>query len=130
MEDVRTVEQAEIEEPAVLIRINRLYHIGINAEELYHATRGVWRVGETRNKVKYAFAVYRGSVCEVYEVERWLPAGTTPYPSRSEAEVNLKGRWEFVGSTAPSEMREKYLNKSVAEYFRRKARNPIRYVNV
>jgi uncharacterized protein len=35
----------KIEVPAILIRINKLYHQGMSDVELYDATRGIWRVG-------------------------------------------------------------------------------------
>jgi hypothetical protein len=119
-------EPATIEEDVILIRINRLYHFGISDSELYEATRGVWKLGDRRNKAELAFAVYMGIVREVYRIRKWSPAGTTKYHTRTDTKI--KGRWEFVGSVAENAIRNKYIDKSVSKYFPANSQNPIRYV--
>lgn len=54
-----------VTDPALLIRINRLYRHHITPQELYEATRGVWKVGPRCTKAQYAFAVFEGVVREV-----------------------------------------------------------------
>ena len=71
-------EKGIIEEPVILIRINKLYRHGMSDIELYDATRGVWKVGARRERASYAFAVFEGIVREVYKINEWFPAGTTP----------------------------------------------------
>jgi hypothetical protein len=117
-------------EPALLIRIARLFDERMPPQALYEATRGVWRIGERRSSVRFALAVADGVVREVFAVNQWHPAGTTPYSTRSPKEVRLAGRWEFTGSLAPESLRSKYIGKSVAHYFPRGATNPIMYANV
>jgi hypothetical protein len=63
-----------VTEPSILIRINRLYRYGMSIQELYEATRGVWKLGTRRVQAHYAFAVYRGVVREVYQIEGWHPS--------------------------------------------------------
>lgn len=122
-------EKAIIDDPVILIRINRLYHYGMSDAELYDATRGIWKVGEDRDSAVYAFAVYGGIVQEVYKIREWLPAGTTLYKTRPEInDYADKERWEFVGEVADDTIRKKYLLKSVEEYLPNHAQNPIRYV--
>src|SRR4051794_9893511 len=66
---------ANINEPVVAININRQYPRVMNAEDLYEATRSMWRLDRKRaQRARYAFAVYEGEIKEVYEVERWIPA--------------------------------------------------------
>lgn len=60
-----------ITEPALLIRINRLYRHGMTAQELYEATRGVWVLGPRRMKARLAFAVFDRIVREVYRIDSW-----------------------------------------------------------
>lgn len=122
-------EPVEIEEPSLLIRINRLYRYDMNEDELYESTRGVWKVGKRRENVEYAFAVFRGIVREVYQIKKWVPAGSTQYTTDIHGEVNIPGRWEFVGAIADPVIRNKYLDKSVANYFSSNSQNPITYVN-
>lgn len=118
-----------IDDPVLLIRINRLYRHRMSPAELYEVTRGVWKLGTRRENVRYAFAVFEGVVREVYEIHSWHPAGTHPYTSRNIEDVDLPGRWEFIGVVAPEGIRNKYLGHSVASYLPQGSQNPIAYVN-
>jgi hypothetical protein len=82
------------------------------------------------DNVRYALAVYDGVVQEVYEIAHWDPAGTTPYQTRKFQNAEIAGRWEFVGSVAPEDVRTRHVGKSVRSRFSRGAQNPITYVNV
>lgn len=123
----------DIEENVILIRINKLYHDAISVDELYEVTRGIWRVGIRREKAEYAFSIYKGIVKEVFIIESWHPACTTPYKLRSMIEaisnVEKSGRWEFKGKLAEEKIRNKYIGKSFKEYFKFGASNPIIYIN-
>ncbi|MBI4601550.1 MAG: hypothetical protein HY721_06275 [Planctomycetes bacterium] len=122
-------KRVEIREPAVLIRINELYRYDMTDAELYDATRGVWRIGEPRERASYALAVYEGVVLEVYRIARWLPAGST-FSTRSPAGIKSSGRWEFVGTVAEERIRKRYRDRYVGHLFSQGAQNPIAYVNV
>jgi len=126
---------AEIKEPVILIIVNQFFRRGMRDEELYEITRGKWAMGIRRNKAKYAFAVYKGIIREVYEIEKWLPApvgedevirGWRPRHAR-DAEVKRRNRWQFEGKIAHS-LRH-YVGKSTEKYAVIGARNSFRYVN-
>lgn len=125
----------EISEPVVLITVNRYYRRGMSAEMLYEITRGNWVIGTRRNKAKYAFAVYKGIVREVYKIERWFPSpiGDTEIKRKWAAEHSINSdakqtkRWQFEGNIAIS-LRH-YVGGSVENYSKIGAQNPIRYVN-
>lgn len=119
-------QPVEITEAAILIRINRYYRYGMSPEELQEVTCGIWKVSARREKAQLAFAIYKGIVREVYQIKKWVPAGTIEYKTRL---VEKCDRWEFEGETAPEELRHKYLNKSVSRYFSANSQNPITYVN-
>jgi hypothetical protein len=119
-----------IEEPSLLIRIPKLFHAGMSAQDLYDATRGVWKLGYRREGAKLAFAVNAGVIREEYEIEKWHPAGSTAYATRKFEDSDIRGRWEFTGQVASPELREKYVGESVADYFKRGARAPVTYVNL
>lgn len=121
---------AMISHPSLLIRINKLFRRGMTGQELYEATRGIWRVGPRRNRVQYAFAVFHGLVREVYEVHNWYPARTLEYKTRDLSSRDVAGRWEFEGAVAPLEVRDAYVNRSVHHYFKRGNQSPTVYVNV
>ncbi|NOS98989.1 MAG: hypothetical protein HOP25_11020 [Methylotenera sp.] len=118
---------AHVTDPCLLIRINRQFKYGMSAIDLYESTRGIWVVGERRNKAKFAMAVYAGIIREIYQIESWHPAGTTSYVTRSQTELAVQNnkRWEFVGHVALEPYRTKYLGVSVAHLFRLGQQNPI-----
>jgi len=110
-----------IEEPMLLITINKLFHFGMPPEELYEKTRGNWVVGQKRNKVQYACAVFRGTVREVYRVVRWFSVDAR------NPKQKIQFRWRFEGEVAPE--LQHYVGGSVAHYFKKGNQNPIRYIN-
>jgi len=122
-------EPVRVADPALLLRPSRLYHHDITPTELYEITRGVWRLGPRRQRAQLALAVFKGVVREVYTIQSWHPAGSTPYLTRDRAEVDKTGRWEFIGQKAPDSIRARYLNRSVASYFARGQQNPVVYAN-
>ncbi len=123
-----TAEQVEIDHRVMLITINKRYRSNMNPLELLEATRGIWKVGPRRERSAYAFAVYRGTVREVYQINQWHPAGTLKYKTRDSRDFLGSGRWEFDGQVA-QHIREIYVGKSVRSYQGKSNQNPIRYVN-
>src|SRR5215212_2726462 len=98
---------ARIDDTVVAININQTYRQGISVGDLYDCTRGIWRLSRTRaGGAQYAFAVYQSEIKEVYEVERWLPAGSTKYQRRQFTPSQLMDRYEFVGNVARDEIRD------------------------
>ncbi len=120
----------QITEPALLIRISKLFKKGMTAEQMFEATRGVWKIGVDRDSAKYALSIAAGQVREVYEIGAWQPAGTATYNTRPKADVTIPDRWEFTGKIAPAEIRDKYIGQSVKHYFLQGNSNPVNYVNV
>lgn len=120
-------EKAVITEPSLLIRINQSFFYGITEQEIYDATRGIWKIGANREKVKLAFAIFGGVIQEVYEVAAWFKAGTT---LNSRGVLESDTRWEFVGNIAHQSIRKKYLYKTVEDQFPSNSQNPIKYLNI
>ncbi|MFN0278896.1 MAG: hypothetical protein ACKVRN_09865 [Pyrinomonadaceae bacterium] len=125
---------ADISEPVLLITVNRLYKPDISPELSYEITRGVWRISERRNKAKYAFAVYKGIIREVYEIDSWHPAqDDSDERKKWIADKDIKvdkvtrQRWQFDGHLS-TELRH-YVGQSTAKHQVRGAQNPIKYVN-
>jgi hypothetical protein len=91
-------------------------------------------IGERRNSAKYAFSIFKGIIMEVYKIRYWYLAGTgkTFYKTRTELNEPYTckpQRWEFEGEIAESDIRDRYLNKSVKRYLSANSQNPIKYVN-
>lgn len=123
-------QSATIVHAALLIRVPRAFHAGMSDVALYEATRGVWKIGPRRDLVQYALAVFEGVVKEAYEISHWQPALSTRYETRKLDPALARGRHEFVGKRAPYAIRQLYVGKSVASYFKKGAQNPIAYINV
>jgi hypothetical protein len=119
-----SAKPVKVRHKAILITINQLYRSDMSPEELYEATRGIWVVGERRERAEFAMAVFQGIVREVYRIRRWLPAGTLPYRTRDASGFKKSGRWEFEGDVA-KDIRDRYVGKSVGL----SGQNPIRYRN-
>lgn len=119
--------QAEINDPCLLIRINKRYRYGMSKLELYESTRGIWVVGSRRNNARYAMAVYAGIIREVYEIESWHPAGSTAYQTRHKQELaqHSARRWEFLGNLAEDTIRQKYRGRSVSHLFKKGQQSPV-----
>lgn len=121
------LELEDLEENIAIIKVNRSYRKGMSELELYDITRGCWkRKLESIEKAEYVLSVFNGEVKEVYKVDEWMPASelnrkTIPFDSAKE-----KGRIGFSGKKADSEIRNKYLGKSIAKLFKRGEASPIK----
>ena len=119
----------DIANDIVIIKINRSYNPSMSALELYDITRGCWkRRLDSVNSAKYALATVYGEVVEVYKIDYWLPSPalnreTIPY----DAEVE-KRRIGFFGSVAEQKVREKYIGKSVKNFFKKGEANPVKLI--
>lgn len=111
-----------IDEPVVAICINGSYEDEVNKRDIYKCTRGTWKVNRGRaDKAHYALAIYHGLILEVYEIDEWVPAGST-----ENSFGPAPGRHEFVGGIAEDEIRDKYVGKRLPDRF---WGFPIRYYN-
>lgn len=134
------LDESDVTDNVMMININKLYHNNMTPFELYEATRAYWRVSrEKADNVDYVLSVYSGIVLEVYEVAGWYDAKTTMMYTRSNEteddeeydydEEEMKNiRQEFVGRVARKEIRDKYIHKSVEQFYGNGKRNPIRYI--
>ena len=126
--------QLKIDENVILIRVAKLYDQDISPQRLYEITRGIWVIGDRREKAEYVFSVFGGEVKAVYKIASWHNALTTIYQTRTGSEMTQNGdlpinnRHEFIGEIS-EEMQEKYLGESVKDYFPHGAANPITYIN-
>lgn len=124
------IQKRDFKENAMFIRVNH-YHYGMSAFELYELTRRSWKVSLSQaQKVDYAFAIYQGLVLEVYQIAQWLPAHSTMniLPCSEERKKVDIGKYEFVGKIAEETVRKKYVGRSVASFYQKGERNPIKYI--
>lgn len=121
-----TAKKVSVKHKAILITINKRYRSDMTPEELYEATRGIWKLSRRREKAEYAMSVYRGIVREVYRIKKWYPSGTLTYHTLDASKYRNRGRWEFGGEIAEESIRQRYVGNSVGMG----GQNPIRYVNI
>lgn len=129
----QTLSPNDFDDDCMLIMITDRYYSTMSHVELYEATRGVWRASMKEcEKVKYVLAINDGIVREVYLVAGWFDAGETilnrndydPIKDKSNKDTAKR---EFVGRIAEDHIREKYLSKDVAAFWKGGAQNPFRY---
>lgn len=106
------LQPAKIEEPAIIININKKFAKGMTEEELYQATKQAWKLGAKKEKAKIILASYKGIVREVFEISKWY---------------TVNDRSGFDGTVARQEIRSKYWNRSVKNYIKAGNQNPIKY---
>jgi len=133
-------DECSIDQPTILFRMNQLFSESLTSDQLYDATRGVWRISRNRaGSAVYGMSVSKGLVREVYEIapESWIqfdPKQTPLYlPTRADQDIYqdakyTKGYWFFSGKVADPEIRDKYLMKSARGYFTPGASNIVQYV--
>ena len=116
-----------ITENVIAIKISQAYRENMTELELYEATRGYWKIDVKRaEKADYVFCVYKRIIKEIYKIKEWLPAGTIPRSTLPDAKVPTD-RYEFVGEVAEEAIRNKYIEKSIANLYRKGEANPIKY---
>lgn len=119
----------DITDDIVIIKINKSYNPSMSALELYDITRGCWkRRLDSVGSAKYALATVYGEVFEVYEIDYWVPSillnrQTIPYDPAIDV-----GRIGFFGSVADQKVREKYIGKSVKNFFKQGEANPVKLI--
>lgn len=119
-----TREQADINFPAMIIKINQNFTYRMTEERLYEVTRNSWVVGEKRNRATHAISVANGVIREVYKIHKWQPATDGVWGENG----SKTGRWEFVGEPDPEKQNLKGC--TVDHLQSQGAQNPIRYVNL
>lgn len=112
---------AEFQHRVLLINVPRT----ATETSLYEATRFAWRLNPDKaREAEVVLATRQGLIEGAFIADRWLEATGENFPGRESAE----GRFGFVGSVAPDDIVESYVNKRVPEEFRRRgAANPVKY---
>jgi len=116
----------------VLININKTYQRGNGTNPIYQATKETWLISKRKlPQIKYVLSEFRGLIVEVFEVKNWYSKQrsknkTMDKEKNIKIQVDVTG-FGFDGIVAPDEIRNKYINKSVAHIKRRGAAQVIRY---
>lgn len=127
--------KADIDVPAILIKIEREWRPDLSMDQLYERTRRYWRCQPTLRKPPptHAMAIARGIVREVYTIDRWVryddwPADRDFSRSNSAGTIWSGGaRLGFEGAVC-AEL-QTLRGSSVRHLVTGSAQNPITYVN-
>ncbi len=116
-----------INSDCVIININGQYKRAFGKDDIYKATKEIWRIAKWRLKeIKYVLSEYRGLIVEVFEVDKWYPK-ERPYGIKSKKAGQTYTGYGFDGHIAPDEIRRLYINKSIAHQKDKGKANPISY---
>jgi uncharacterized protein len=116
----------EITEAVLLIKIPQLWYPSMPPEALLEATAGWWDISIRREKARYAFAVSKGVIREVYEIHLWRQR--QPGDRDSEDDIGKpRKRWGFSGAVAPNLAH--YRNHSVRHLYKRGDRSEIKFIH-
>ena len=84
------------------------------------ATKESWVINKNRiNELEYALSEFQGIIIGVFKINNWYAAATE--------NNKINRRWGFDGEDAPKDIKDIYLNKSIAHVKKKGAANPIRY---
>ena len=109
----------ELSHPAVIININKKYIRGEGTQYIYSAVKEAWIISDKKRElIKFALAEYQGIISEVFKIDNWYSIQT------SDKNGN---RWGFEGEIARDDIRELYINKSVAHTKKKGAAFPLKY---
>lgn len=124
-----SVENLETDERVLVIKIEHLWRQLIEEfksparvpnNRIYEAVRASWVVSEKRaESAKYVLAVAGGIVRGVYVSENWEP----------ESDGSNRRRFRTDPDGVPQEIRDSFLNTSVAYMSKRGQANPVFYMN-
>lgn len=123
------VNTLDLDFPVILLDVSARYKAGISALELYEITRGAWRIGTRKDKARHAMAVANHVVKEVYVIDSWHRAGTTPYRVKPFEPFAIDGRWEFLGHLAEHALRNQWIEQSVEHLMNTRLRNDVVYIH-
>ncbi len=116
-----SAEVADFQHRILLININR----SALDNDLLDAVSYAWRLKKQKaESAEVILATFQGLIVGVFIAEKWLEATHDNFPGKTE----VKDRYGFIGSEAPQDIKERYINKVIPDKYRKKgASNPIKY---
>lgn len=117
----------KISNDSVIININKQYKRGSGKDAIKNATKETWTIDKNKiNNLKYVLSEFRGLIVEVFQVEEWYEKDRGYNPNAKRFGQTKKG-YGFNGKVAPDEIRNAYINKSIAHKKKKGAASAIRY---
>ena len=106
----------EIGQNCVIININKTYERGSDSEAIYYATKEIWDIKEhRRNQIEYVLSGYKGSIVEVFKVNKWYSKERGYNPGAKKYGQTYLG-YGFDGEVAEESERKKYIYKTISQF--------------
>ena len=116
-----------ISSDCIIININKQYKRGSGKDAIYNATKEIWTIDKKRiPTLKYVLSEYKGLIVEVFKVDNWYEK-ERGYNPGTKSFGKTKVAYGFEGKVAPDEIRNRYINKSIAHKKVKGAASAIRY---
>lgn len=97
-----------IDDNCLIININKNYKRGAGVDAIYNATKQTWKMAKWRpQRYSYVLSEYRGLIREVFKVNEWYTK------ERPDKHGYIYLGYGFNGEVAESEIRSKYINKTI-----------------
>jgi hypothetical protein len=111
----------------IIININSSYKKTSDEDRLYQATKEIWKMADPRHSdLKFALSEYKGQIVEVFQIDRWYPKQRGYNKGTKKYGQTYQG-YGFDGQVAPDNLRNLYINKTIAHKKKKGASNPITY---
>jgi len=119
----------QIGDDCIVININGQYNRAMGTTAIYNATKQAWRIDKNRRKeIQYVLSEYRGLIIEVFKVSKWYDIAR-PYGPQSKKAGQEYLASGFDGEVAEDSIRDKYINRSIADRKKKGRANPISYAD-
>ena len=117
----------EVSNECIIININKQYQRGSGKDAVYNATKEIWTIDKRKlNNLKLVLSEYKGLIVEVFQVNEWYEK-ERGYNPKTKKFGQTKIGYGFNGQIASEEIRELYLNKSIAHMKKRGSATVVRY---
>ena len=113
------------------VNLNNEEFDNLNSDEVYDGYRGIWRISKNKvDDLKYAFAIHKNIIKNVYLIHAWHNGNTTQYRTRkiNPNDPKIKERLEFTGKIAFD--MQHFIGKDVSLYYNKGEANPIKYMEL
>lgn len=118
-----------IETDCIIININKKYQRAKDVDSIYLATKETWLLSKNNlPKIKYVLSEYKGLIVEVFEIKEWYEKQRTKNKMINGVKTPTPTiGYGFNGIVAPNEIRDLYINKSIAHHKKLGSAQAFRY---
>lgn len=120
MEDIGRINLEDIEDRVILLSVAQTYKPYMDENTVYEIAEQAWYLDdqtESKDLAEYALAIYQNEVKGVFSIDKWRKYQFEPH------------KWEFEGTIAPDNIKNRYLDKKIPNAFGERQYNSSRFLN-